>query len=94
MTMRASVLEELNDYLIYSGYQLGFIQLKDKKLTGGLNLQLRDDQSRANFASSIRRQEPDVTVFFMKHIFSHRHTQDGKKGDMRFRISLDKPTWI
>ena len=94
MTMRASVLEELNDCLIYSGYQLGFIQLKDRKLTSDLNLQLHDDQSRANFASTIGRQEPDVTVFFMEHIFSHRHTQDGKKGDMRFRISLDKPTWM
>ena len=92
--MRASVLEELNDYLIYSGYQLGFVQLKDKELTGDLNLQLHDDQSRANFASTIREQEPDVIVFFMEHIFSHRYTQDGKKGDMRFRISLDKPTRI
>lgn len=43
MTMRASVLEELNDYLIYAGYQLGFIQSKDRKLTGDLNLQLHDD---------------------------------------------------
>ena len=94
MTMRASVLEELNDYLLYRGYQLGFIQLKDRKLTGDLNLQLHDDQSRANSASTIRRQEPEVTVFFMEHIFSHRHTRDGKKGNMRFRISLDKPTWI
>ena len=94
MIMRASVLEELNDYLIYGGYQLGFIQLKDRNLTGDLNLQLHDDQLRATFASSIRLQEPDVVVFFMENIFSHRHTQDGKKGDMRFRISLDKPTWI
>ena len=30
----------------------------------------------------------------MEHIISHRHTQDGKKGDVRFRISLDKPTWF
>ena len=94
MTMRASVLEELNDYLIYGGYQPGFIQFKDRNLTGDLNLQLHDDQLRATFASSIRLQEPDIVVFFMEHIFLHRHTQDGKKGDMRFRISLDKPTWI
>ena len=94
MTMRGSVLEELNDYLIYSDYHLGFIQLKDRKLTSDLSLQLHDDQSRANFATTIRRQEPEVTVFFLEHIFSHRHTRDGKKGDMRFRISLDKPTWI
>ena len=38
MTMRASIPEELNNYLIYSGYQLGFIQLKDRKLTSDLNL--------------------------------------------------------
>ena len=38
MTMRASILEELKGYLIYSGYQLGFILLMDKKVTGDLNL--------------------------------------------------------
>lgn len=94
MTMRASVLQELNDYLIYSGYQLSYIQLKDKKLTGDLDLQLHDDGARGTFSSSLKSQEPDVTVFFMEHIFSHRHTQDGRKGDMRFRISLEQPTWI
>ena len=64
VTMRASVLDELSDYLIYGGCQLGFIQLRDRNLTGDLNVQLHDNRSRATFASSIRLQEPDVVVFF------------------------------
>ena len=94
MTMRASVLQELNDYLIYTDYQLGYIQLKDEKLSGNLDLQVRDEQSRSTFATLMKSEDPDVVIFFMSHIFSHRHTQDGKKRDMRFTISLDQATWI
>ena len=94
MTMRASVLEELNDYLIFSGYQLGYIQLRDGNNTGDLDLQLQNEASRSKFENTMKAENPDVTVFFMAHIFAHRHTPDGKNGDMRFQISLDKPTWL
>ena len=94
MTMRASVLQELNDYLIYTDYQLGYIQYKGDKVSGNLDLQVRDEQSRMAFATSMKSEDPDVVIFFMSHIFSHRHTQDGKKGDMRFTISLDQATWV
>ena len=94
MTMRASVLEELNDYLIFSGYQLGYIELRGGNITGDLDLQLQNEASRSKFEDTMKAEDPDVAVFFMEHIFAHRHTPDGKNGDMRFRISLDKPTWL
>ena len=94
MTMRASVLEELNDYLIYSGYQLGYIQLAGGKVAGDLNLQLQTEASRIHFENTMKAENPDVTVFFMQHIFAHRHSADGKNGDMRFTVSLDQPTWL
>ena len=92
--MRASVLEELNDYLIFGSYRLGYIQSKDGKINGDLDLQLQTEASRSGFEKMIQAEDPDVVVFFMEHIFAHRHTPDGKNGDMRFIISLDQPTWL
>ncbi|MCJ1278174.1 hypothetical protein MMC21_005989 [Puttea exsequens] len=94
MTMRASVLQELNDYLIYSGYQLGYIQLREGKITGDLTLQLQNEVARSDFERTIQAENPDVAIFFLEHLFAHRHTPDGKNGDMRFTISLDQPTWL
>ena len=94
MTMRASVLEELNDYLIFSSYRLGYIQSKDGKITGIFDLRLQTDASRSQFDMNLQAENPDVVVFFMEHIYAHRLTPDGKNGDMRFTISLDQPTWL
>lgn len=88
------MLEELNEYLIFSGYQFGYIQLRDGKITGDLDLQLQHVASRSEFESNMMVENPDVTVFFMERIFAHRHTPDDQNSDMRFRISLDQPTWL